>query len=319
VLVSPSRFLVAGEAPHRNRPLVRQRRGQGERLVRREVEELLETQVRQVALGAALDDHGPQVVARHLGAQQVELRLVPHLPRQLRLPQRGLRLRQRGLGDVHQLVGEPGVEVGLRHVQRQLRALRGQGDLGHAARRLRDAGAGLHGPAVEGVVLGADPVIPGVLAAEARAAKPREGVGRLRAAERLLQRVQPLLDGERGVGLVRRRARRARGIPASTAAATSTTPAARAVPRRRAPAEAGELRRQGARVGKVAGHLRQELAAGLDHLPPRARDAGAGHGHRLAGVLGQRQRLVQRERGRRGGRRGAGRRLGRERPGQRRE
>ena len=61
----------------------------------RQFEQLLEAQVRQVALGAPLDGDRPLVVARHAGPQQVELGCIADLPRELCLPQRALGLDER--------------------------------------------------------------------------------------------------------------------------------------------------------------------------------------------------------------------------------
>ena len=86
-----------------------------------EMEQLLETDVRHVAIGASLDQHRHLVVARHLRAQEIELRRVPHLAAELRLRERRVRLRERRRGNGDEPVGELRVVVRLRHVERELR------------------------------------------------------------------------------------------------------------------------------------------------------------------------------------------------------
>jgi hypothetical protein len=79
--------------------------------VHRQVEDLAEPIIGQVAGRHPLDDHRPLVVAGDPGAEQIELGLVADVAGELRLAQRGVRLLQVGLRDGDQPVSQHGVVV----------------------------------------------------------------------------------------------------------------------------------------------------------------------------------------------------------------
>ena len=103
---------------------------------------MLQSQIGEVAGIAPPDDLGTLTIARDLRAQQVELRdpsgftLLPHLLGG------ASGLRQGGLRDRHEAVAQHRVEIGLRDVERQLRASRGQRQRGILA---AEAGPGILG------------------------------------------------------------------------------------------------------------------------------------------------------------------------------
>ena len=72
----------------------------------------------------------PLIVARHLCAQQLELRDRADVLCELRLLEDFLRLRVRRLGDRDETVGERSIVVRLCDVEDDLRALSGQLDVG---------------------------------------------------------------------------------------------------------------------------------------------------------------------------------------------
>ena len=82
------------------------------------------------------DERGTLVVARDCGTEHFELALIADLSAEPRLPQQLFRLRERRIGDDDQPIGEHGVEVRLGHVERELRALRGELDFGGCAAAL---------------------------------------------------------------------------------------------------------------------------------------------------------------------------------------
>ena len=68
-------------------------------LVERQIEKLLEPQVGDLAIASSLNHERTLIVARHLRAQQLELRDVADVFRELSLLKDILRLRVRRLGD----------------------------------------------------------------------------------------------------------------------------------------------------------------------------------------------------------------------------
>ena len=118
-----SASVAAAAAPRRRIGLERSSTSR-QRIVERDLEQLLEAQVGDVAIAPRLDERRPLVVARDLRAQQVELRHVADLAPELRLLEHELGLRERRLRDRDETVGERRVEVGLGDVELHLRALR---------------------------------------------------------------------------------------------------------------------------------------------------------------------------------------------------
>ena len=80
--------------------------GEAEVVVRGQLQQLLEAQHGHLLVAALADHHRRLVVARHAGAQHLELRLRAGVETGLRLLQRGAGLIERGPGDRHETVGE---------------------------------------------------------------------------------------------------------------------------------------------------------------------------------------------------------------------
>ena len=87
----------------------------------RHLEQLTQTEIRDVAIGLATNDDGALVVARDLRAQQLELRLTAGVERELHLIEGRRGLRVGGLGNRHEPVAQRGVVERLRDVERELR------------------------------------------------------------------------------------------------------------------------------------------------------------------------------------------------------
>ena len=96
---------------------------------------LLEAEVREVARRLRLKQRWNLIVARHAGAQQIELRLIADLSRERGLTQRLLGLHERRVGDVDEPIGERRVVIRLRDVELELRALRRELDVRGATAR----------------------------------------------------------------------------------------------------------------------------------------------------------------------------------------
>ena len=250
-----------------------------ERCVERQIEQLLEPQIRHSAIAAPSDEHGTLVVAGHRGAEQIELAQIPHLSRDRGLTQEFLRLRERRVRDDDEAVGEHRVEVGLRHVERELRALRTEIDL--RGPLLRVGGGGLSGDASTRV----------------DALRQREPEGVLIArAEPHLAEVDPLHRG--AGGRLRQRGGafggcRVRVNPWRAHRLRLGCGRRRGAVRRRAAGQRGKLRAQRARVSEIRVELRQILAARLLELSRCARDAGSRDLERLTFARGEPNRLVE--------------------------
>ncbi len=257
---------------------VAQLRGERDRLVQRKVQQLLEPIVRHVAVGPALNDHGPLVVASDPGPQQIELRLVAHLTRQAGLAQRGVGLLQCRLGDHQQPVGQRRIVVGAGHVEQQLSLGRGQ-----TQRRASGVGAGgatlpAHLPAAEQRLRKREAEAEGVDPAERQVAKAGKRIGAAGAGDGALQRVQPLLHRERGVGheLPADLGRNGGGVAAGL--------------------ERGELALQRAQVVRRPGYLGEVAAPGPLPVALRPGQLFPGDAYGLAVSFGDLQRLGQGER-----------------------
>ncbi len=99
------------------------------RLLQWDVQKLLESQVSNLAVAAALNHERPLVVTSHLSPQELELGNVSDGLVELNLPENVFSLRERRIGDRNEPVSESGVVVRLRHVENVLRALRSQLDI----------------------------------------------------------------------------------------------------------------------------------------------------------------------------------------------
>ena len=131
---------------------VADRRGERQRLRERNPEQLAQPQVRDVAIAPGLDYHGALVVACDPRAEQIKLRRGSHGARDGRLLQRPLRLHERAVLDLHQRAARDGVEVGLRDIERDLRARGIEPDIRRRARRGRALRGGAHAPGGEQIL-----------------------------------------------------------------------------------------------------------------------------------------------------------------------
>src|SRR5439155_4013635 len=101
-----------------------------DRFVQRKIEKLLQSEVCDLAIASPLNQQWPLIVARDLRAQELELRDVPDVFRELRLLENILGLIERSLGNRDEAVCERRVVVRLRYVENDLRALSGKLDVG---------------------------------------------------------------------------------------------------------------------------------------------------------------------------------------------
>ena len=108
------------EPRRRGQPRIVELGGELDRLPERQIDQLLEPEVGDVAVVAGADARRLQRVAIDLGAQQLELRDQAGLALGARLLQRARRLRQRLVGDAEDPIGQRRVVERLRHVEREL-------------------------------------------------------------------------------------------------------------------------------------------------------------------------------------------------------
>jgi hypothetical protein len=198
-------------------------------------------------------------------------------------PVGALGLHERALGDLHEAVGEGGVEVGLRHVELHLGARARHADLGAAARGLAGADPRDDAAAGEQRLRAGD--------AEDDVVRVREGGEH--AAERVAALAARLGAGERrgallggGVGADERRAelrgRRRVGRDRRRVGALQRL----------------ELVLELLLVGGARADLRQPLGARLGELPARALQPRLGDAHALRAAHGEGEGVLERQRAR---------------------
>jgi len=144
------------------------------------LEQLLESEVRDVAIATGLDQRGALVVPRNLRAQEIELGHVADLFPELRLLQDTLRLLQRRFCNGHETIGERSVVVRLRDVELGLCPLRFDLDGRRALLRRRGAVQAGNASAAEHVPPGVQAERPLVARAEAGAREVDASAGRTR-------------------------------------------------------------------------------------------------------------------------------------------
>ena len=259
--------------------------------VSRQIEQLLQPQIGDLAVGALADHQRRQVVAADPRPQQLELRLRAGVEADLRLPQRHFGLADRFERDVDQPVAERRIVVRLRGLEQQLGAGRGE-------RRGRPTRA-------------RPPRCPA-----ARRIRPPEN--RFCENDRLRRQVferpngsasaSPSVSVGRSPPLPNRPPPTAPQSIARSISATrdSIVPAGIGIERRAgagagAAEEAGELRRQRPIVAGRHVQLRKQAAAGARLFTLGAPDPGGRDRNRFAALFRQLQHLFERQR--------AGRRL----------
>jgi hypothetical protein len=281
----------------RDRGIVERRR-QRQPLVERQIEQLLQPHEGDIAIGLPLNENRSLIVARNSRAEQLELRLIAHLTRQLRVTQCGLGLIEGRHRDCNEAIGQCRIVIRLDHVEHELRPRRRERGLGDSATGARHPCLRGHTPAREQRLLNVQAERPVVSLPEGQRT---EVEARTRASCRVLQTRQALGGRSSGVQIVEA------GRPERVIRVVVDRVERLRIPRRRVLGDILELRCESPGVAERGEDLRKQLAARPHLLTLRAIGRGASdadiftRGFRNAKGIGQRQRpagcdLLRRER-----------------------